>query len=130
MSKIDELTADEIRAAREQHLWDRKYDARDGVGMALRMTLNGNVDRTTGKVNRVTATYVMSAILGAVVPERRLLLVDTMIDLFERWYAVNAATPDDRTATVAAHRPFMNVVRDAADAQIAGIVSLFGGGSR
>lgn len=128
MSKIAEMSPGEVSSAREAYLWDRQWDARDAVGMALRSTVSRHM--VAGIRDRVGAADAMTDILGAVVPERRGLLIDTMIDLYEQYAAVREATPDVKASAVAAYQSYVRVVRDAAHAQIAGTVFLFGGGSR
>jgi hypothetical protein len=120
------MTADEIDAACREHLWDRRYEARQGVKDALTGVLHSTINRETGKVETYMATMAMEAVLGAVAPERRCLIVGTLIELWERWYAVR----EDEAVRREAWRPIGSLLADAAHAQIAGTVALFGGGSR
>lgn len=123
MSKIDEMSPIQVEVAREDYLWDRKYDARQGINHAIRDILLLNTDRRTGKVD----SWLVTEILGAVVPERRCLMVGTLIELWERYYPFIGTESEERRV---AQHALKRVLDDAVEAQIVGIVSLFGGGSR
>lgn len=126
MSKIDEMSPTQVEVAREDYLWNRKYDARQGIGFAIRDTLHCNTDRRTGKVDGLLVIEIIEGILGAVVAERRCLMVGTLIELWERYYPFIGTESEERRV---AQHALRRVLDDAVEAQIAGIVSLFGGAS-
>lgn len=107
----------------DDYRWNRQYDARNGVREVIRGILTDASDREVFGNRRRIVDRIQDA-LGAVAPERRAVLADTLVDTYEAWLAVYRAGAGP-AASVEAHRPFGRLLDEAAFAQIAGVRFLF-----